>query len=440
MASINNNAPRYPSNFVGGGVPTDVTTTAGHLDDNYNAGRVIRDEVKGNIQSSFTAITASSDASAWTYTPSLTTLGRPLTIAVTQLGNAGNIAITGIVDGASVVETIAVTNTAANYTTSNKFHSITAITLPSPTLGDVINIKFDSTTYVMLALTVAAGPAWRYNGAASLTAVVIPAVGAFNFGLAPHNLWLSISTLGVTTTGAQVVIYGTKKDGTTVSEKFSFTDAESGTLYALVNQYVSIGYVIVLSEAGTALYAGANLNAFTVQATPTSIYPTDNGAGATTIGSTDAPYTSAISELNIALTNLSAALTAFSTAQSDLTTASEKADFAEGRLNRVNWLRENALNMTEEIYKLNGKYDVLGLLVSTAWNNSTTYKVGDRVQVSGVEYVAIQSGSNQNPTSATTYWATQNNIVSAVPAFMALLPTSPYPTDLGRKWPHTSND
>lgn len=132
------------------------------------------------------------------------------------------------------------------------------------------------------------------------------------------------------------------------------------------------------------------------------LYPTDGGRGVGVLGSIGSPSTKAIVDLQSTFTALSNAITAFQTADDDLTTAAEKADFAEGKLNRINWLRENALNMTEEINKLLGKFDILGLYKSSPGTNS--------------------------------------NIVSDVPAFITNLPTSPYPTDWGRKWPHTTND
>jgi len=38
------------------------------------------------------------------------------------------------------------------------------------------------------------------------------------------------------------------------------------------------------------------------------------------------------------------------------------------------------------------------------WSGSTTYSVDDVVSHSGNSYIAIQAGSNQNPSSATAYW------------------------------------
>lgn len=119
-------------------------------------------------------------------------------------------------------------------------------------------------------------------------------------------------------------------------------------------------------------------------------------------GETTSYHTDAIGDLQFALTKLSEAITAFQTADDDLTTVAEKAEFSEGKLNRINWLREVGLNMTEELNKLLGKFDTLGLYKSSPGTNT--------------------------------------NIVSDVPPFIANLPQSPYPTDWGRKWPHTSND
>lgn len=39
-----------------------------------------------------------------------------------------------------------------------------------------------------------------------------------------------------------------------------------------------------------------------------------------------------------------------------------------------------------------------------AWSSATAYVVNDVVTVSGTSYLAIQAGTNQNPTSATAYW------------------------------------
>lgn len=39
-----------------------------------------------------------------------------------------------------------------------------------------------------------------------------------------------------------------------------------------------------------------------------------------------------------------------------------------------------------------------------AWSSATAYAVNDVVTVSGTSYLAIQAGTNQNPTSATAYW------------------------------------
>lgn len=38
------------------------------------------------------------------------------------------------------------------------------------------------------------------------------------------------------------------------------------------------------------------------------------------------------------------------------------------------------------------------------WSSATSYTLGDSVTYNGVVYRAIQSGSNQNPSTATTYW------------------------------------
>jgi hypothetical protein len=134
----------------------------------------------------------------------------------------------------------------------------------------------------------------------------------------------------------------------------------------------------------------------------TGLYPTDGGQGVGNIGSSGSPATSALADLNTVLTALSTAISAFQTADDDANTVAEKATFEEGKLNRINWLRENALNMTEEVNKLLGKFDVLGLYKSSPGTNS--------------------------------------NIVSDVPTFITNLPVSPYPTDLNRKWPNHTND
>ncbi|BAQ86271.1 hypothetical protein [uncultured Mediterranean phage uvMED] len=39
-----------------------------------------------------------------------------------------------------------------------------------------------------------------------------------------------------------------------------------------------------------------------------------------------------------------------------------------------------------------------------AWNSSTAYTVDDAVSHSGSSYICIQAGTNQNPSSATSYW------------------------------------
>lgn len=79
----------------------------------------------------------------------------------------------------------------------------------------------------------------------------------------------------------------------------------------------------------------------------------------------------------------------------------EKAAFAEGKLNRANWFIANGLRMTEELNKLLGRFTVLG-----------------------------------------TYDATRDNtnVVPTVPPFIANLPKSPYASDWGRPWSHTTND
>lgn len=39
------------------------------------------------------------------------------------------------------------------------------------------------------------------------------------------------------------------------------------------------------------------------------------------------------------------------------------------------------------------------------WSSSTAYVVGDSVVYNGVSYRSIQAGTNQQPDTATTYWA-----------------------------------
>ena len=48
-----------------------------------------------------------------------------------------------------------------------------------------------------------------------------------------------------------------------------------------------------------------------------------------------------------------------------------------------------------------------------AWSSSVSYTTGDIVQYNGHAYVALQNGTNQNPSSATSYWR-QNDAVNSV--------------------------
>ena len=48
-----------------------------------------------------------------------------------------------------------------------------------------------------------------------------------------------------------------------------------------------------------------------------------------------------------------------------------------------------------------------------AWSSSVSYTTGDIVQYSGHAYVALQNSTNQNPSSATSYWR-QNDAVNNV--------------------------
>jgi hypothetical protein len=416
MPSIHQNAPRYPSNFVNSAAPADVTTTAGHSDDNVAAGRVIRDEVPANPLA-ITAITAASNGTVWTFTPAVAA-NSALTLTVTQMTAAALVKITGITSaGISETENVAVAIEAsggadATYVTTKKFRSITAIVIRNagdtaaltPTSGDgfTISATLGGVLTTLVAVTTAAGPVWNYNGAGVLSAVTLQGTTSYNFGMAARTISVVITALGVTTTGARIQVTGVNDVGQSVTETLSFTDAVTSQTYTLANKYRSITNVVVLNEGGTTTYAGANANAFSLVGTLTQVYPTDYGTGVTMLGTPDAPYTGALSELNVALTNLNSAISAFQTADDDANTPAELATFEEGKLNRINWLRENGLNMTEELNKLLGKFDVLGLYKSSPGTNT--------------------------------------NVVSDVPTFITNLPVSPYPTDLGRNWPNHTND
>ncbi len=43
-------------------------------------------------------------------------------------------------------------------------------------------------------------------------------------------------------------------------------------------------------------------------------------------------------------------------------------------------------------------------LTYTEWDSGTTYSIGAKVSLNGVNYIAIQAGTNQNPTNQSSYW------------------------------------
>lgn len=56
------------------------------------------------------------------------------------------------------------------------------------------------------------------------------------------------------------------------------------------------------------------------------------------------------------------------------------------------------------VYENSATPAAVGFTGRGAWSSATAYAVNDVVTVSGTSYLAIQAGTNQNPTTATAYW------------------------------------
>lgn len=65
-------------------------------------------------------------------------------------------------------------------------------------------------------------------------------------------------------------------------------------------------------------------------------------------------------------------------------------------------------------YEYPVSYDIDDL---TAWSGATAYTAGQTVKYLNQAYLAIQAGTNHNPSSATTYWTVQTNAATVWTVF-----------------------
>lgn len=262
--------PRYPSNFVNGVPPTDVTDWTGHADNNALSGRIVNDE-NPNFTTEVIVSAVSTGSNPWTFT-------------------------------------------------------------------DRNSVAFTSEF----------------------------------FGGGARNIYVTVTTIGAT---SRIKVTGI--DVKNASRQYVFTVAvASGTpvTYDIGAKLKSITAITVTNTSDVA-YAGTTGDNFTIKATTAAasgFYPTDGGFGSENLGTLQLGNTNILGDLRTVISNLSTQVTAL---QNNLTTLSNsssarKANFSEGKLNKVNTLVDIGLKMIRDIEGLNGNFTKYGTYDATAAGGS----------------------------------------------------------------------